>query len=56
MQHIMERIRDISIEHCSKDANQASHELARRAMQSKQYYTWDGEFSSFILGFVINDI
>jgi len=34
---------DISIEHCNRDANQGTHELARRAMQSKQNYTWDDE-------------
>jgi len=29
----------ISIEHYNRDANQVAHELARRAMQSKQNYT-----------------
>ena len=28
----------ISIEHYNRDANQVAHELARRAMQSKQNY------------------
>ena len=47
---------EISIEHCSRDANQAAHELAKRAMLVKQNCIWDNEPPSFILAFVINDI
>jgi ribonuclease HI len=43
---------EISIEHCSRDANQAAHELAKRAMLLKQNCTWDHEPHSFILAFV----
>jgi ribonuclease HI len=34
---------DITIEHCNREANQAAHSLARRAMQLKQNCIWDDE-------------
>ena len=34
---------EISIEHCSRDANRVAHELARRAMQTKTGCIWDEE-------------
>ena len=40
--------------HCSRDANHAAHELAKRAMVEKQNCIWDDEPLSFILGFAIN--
>jgi ATP:corrinoid adenosyltransferase len=40
---------DISIEHCSREANQVTHNLARRAWQYKQNCTWVDEPPSFIL-------
>jgi hypothetical protein len=47
---------EISIEHCSRDANQAARELAKRAMLLKQNCTWNDEPPGFILAFVINDV
>jgi len=46
---IWSRFQDIMIEHCNREANQAAHNLARRAMQCKQNCTWDDEPPSFIL-------
>jgi hypothetical protein len=42
---------DISIEHCSREINQVTHDLAKRAMQYKQTCTWVDEPFSFILDF-----
>ena len=47
---------DISIEHCSRDANCVAHELARQAMQTKTNCIWGDEAPSFILEFVLNDV
>ena len=47
---------DISVEHCSRDANRVTHELAKRAMQTKTNCIWDDEHPSFILEFVLNDV
>jgi ribonuclease HI len=47
---------EISIQHCSRDANCVAHELARRARQSKQDCIRDDEPSSFIYEFVLRDV
>jgi len=47
---------DISIEHCSREANQVAHNLARRAQQCKQNYIWADEPLSFILDSLMNDV
>ena len=47
---------DISIEHCSREANQVAHNLARRARQHRQNCTWVDEPPNFILDLVINDV
>jgi hypothetical protein len=47
---------DISIEHCSREANQVAHNLARRAGQHRQNCTWVDEPPNFILDLVINDV
>jgi hypothetical protein len=44
------------IEHYKREANQAAHNLARRAMQLKENCTWDNEPPSFILDLVANDV
>jgi hypothetical protein len=46
----------ISIEHCSGEANETVHELARRGMQMKLNCNWDDEPPSFILEFLMNDV
>jgi len=47
---------DISIEHCSREANKVAHNLARRAQQCKQNYIWVDEPPSFILDSLMNDV
>jgi hypothetical protein len=47
---------DISIEHCSREANQVAHNLARRARQHRQNCTWVDDPPNFILDLVINDV
>ena len=47
---------EISIEHCSRDANRVAHELARRAMQTKDKLYLGHESPSYILEFVPNDV
>ena len=47
---------EISIEHYSRDANRVAHELARRAMQTKDKLYLGHESPSYILEFVLNDV
>ena len=47
---------EISIEHCSRDANRVADELAKQAMQTKTNCIWDDEPPSFILECVLNDV
>jgi hypothetical protein len=47
---------EISIEHCERETNQVAHELAKRAMISKNYCIWDDDPSSFIVDLLSNDV
>jgi hypothetical protein len=38
---------DISMEHCSRAANQVAHNLARRALQQRQNCIWVDELPLF---------
>lgn len=45
-----------SIQHCSREAYQTTHELVRRAMQTKDICIWNDKLPSIILEFLINDV
>jgi ribonuclease HI len=49
-------MQEISFEHCLRDANQVTHQLARNAFISKQYIVWEGDPPVFILSYVLNDV
>lgn len=47
---------EISIEHCSREANQVAHSLAQRARMIRQNCVWDDEAPSCILDELVNDV
>lgn len=47
---------DITIEHCSREANQVAHNLARRAREYETNCTWVDEPPRFILDSLMNDV
>ena len=47
---------EVSMEHLNREANQVAHELARRAMITKENCIWDDDPANFILHTLANDV
>jgi ribonuclease HI len=48
--------KDISFEHCRREANQVAHQLAKFSFESNSVVSWDDAPPSFIIPFVLDDV
>jgi hypothetical protein len=50
------RIEHVQVQHCSREANGASHRLARISFEKNENFFWDGDPPSFLLDTLLNDV